>query len=100
MNLSETRDSLYSSLNSIHKFLNSIGLDLFPYKSKTILFSRHRKYFIVFDPLAVNGVEIPVVEYVKFLVMILDKKLNSVKHLKSLLEKRFKVVNIISLTSA
>jgi len=80
-----TRDSLSALLNAIYEFLRSLGLDLAPYE--------------YFEPFLVNGSHIPVVDSVRFLGVTLDRKLNGVAHLRSLLDKGHKVSNIVTFLS-
>jgi len=87
--LSLAYNSLSTSLDAIYKSLRSLGLDLAPNKSQAILFSRDKKSPDNFEPLLVRGTLIPVVNYVRFLGVTLDRKLNGVS-LRSLLDCRMR----------
>jgi len=89
--ISVARDSLSLSLKSISQFLASLGLTLSPSKSKSIIFSRSRNFKHPFVPFTLDDIQIPVVEQVKFLGVVLDSKLNGSAQLKTLLAKGHKV---------
>jgi len=94
--ISLARDSLALSLESIFLFLASLGLSLSPSKSQSIIFSRKRKIEDPFAPFTINDTQIPIVEQVRFLGVILDRKLNGTDYLKSLIAKGFRVANIVT----
>jgi len=94
-NISDSRDSLIKSLESLHSYLSSRELNLAPHKSKSVIFSRRRNNQAVFQKISLQGVDIPWVDSVRFLGVILDEKLNGKGQLKSLITKGTSIARII-----
>jgi len=94
--ITTARSSLVTSLASISSFLRQRGLTLSPLKSKSILFSNRRKFPVPLEPIKIDGLEIPLVDNVKFLGVVLDKRLIGATHLRALVSKGYKVANIIT----
>jgi len=94
--LSRARDFLSVSLGSVYDFLRSLGLELAPHKSKSVLFTRRTRCSEFIQPFSIEGIQIPVVDSVKFLGITLDHRLSGASHLRSLLIKGYRVSNIIS----
>jgi len=94
--LSRVRSSLSASLEAVHQFLRSLGLDLAPHKSQSIIFSRRVKCSVTFEPFCISGAQIPVVDCVRFLGVTLDSRLNGGSHLKSLIVRGHRVSSIIT----
>jgi len=78
--LSQARGSLFISLKAIYEFLRSLGLELAPHKSQSIIFTRRVRSEI--QPFSVKGIQIPVVDSVKFLRITLDRRLSGALHLR------------------
>jgi len=95
-NLSQARNSVSISLSSVHEYLRLRGLDLAPQKSQSIVFTRRLKHSETFEPLCINDVQIPTVDNVRFLGVILDRTLSGAPQLRSLLSKDHRVSNIIT----
>jgi len=90
-------DSLTLSLNAVHEFLLfSLGLDLAPHKSQSILFLRRANLPGNFEPFVINGIWIPMMDCVRFLGVTFDRKLNGAFHLKFLLVRGYRVSNIVT----
>jgi len=96
LSISQARDSLSLSLNSVHDYLCSRGLELAPHKSQSIVFTRRVKHSEIFEPLSINQIQIPVVDSIKFLGITLDRTLGGAPHLRSLLVRGSRVSNIIT----
>jgi len=94
-NASDSSNSITSSIESLHTFLNSRGLDLAPHKSKGMIFSRSRNSQPVTWNISLHGVDIPWVDSIRFLGVVLDEKLNGKAQLKSLIVKGTNVARII-----
>jgi len=94
--LSQARNSLSLSLNSVQEYLRLRGLELVPHKSQSIIFTRRVKFHETFEPFLVNEIQIPVVDSVKFLGVTLDRTLGGAPHLRSLFVRGNRVSNIIT----
>jgi len=95
MNLFPRRGTPSSS--PLNQSANSLILSVLSLsKSKSIIFSRSLKSPDHFVPFTIEKTRIPVVDQVKFLGVTLDRKLNSVSFLKSLLTKDFRIANIVT----
>jgi len=90
------RDSLNASLIAVSSFLRQRGLTLSPLKSKTMIFSNRRTPPIPPEPILLDGLEIPLVDSVRFLGVLFDSRLNGTLHSKALISKGYKVANIIT----
>jgi len=95
-NLLQARNSISLSLNLVYEYLHSRGLDLPPHRSQSIIFTRRIKYTEIFEPLSINETQIPVVNNVRFLGVILDRTLSGASQLRSLLVRGHRVCNIIT----
>jgi len=95
-NLSQARNSLFILLNSVHEYLRFRDLDLAPQKSQSIVFTMRLKHSEALEPLCINDVQIPIVDSIRFLGVILDRTLSGAPQLRSLLSKGYRVSNIIT----
>jgi len=94
-NISDFRESLARSLESLHSFLRLRGLDLVPHKPKMVIFSRGRNNRIGLQNITLLGVNIPQIDSVRFLGVVLDEKLNGKTQSKSLITKGTNIARII-----
>jgi len=94
--ISQARNSLLLSLNSVYEYLRLRGLELAPHKSQSIIFTRRVKCHEILEPFLVNEVQIPVVDSVKFLGVTLNRTLGGAPHLRSLLVRGNRVSSIIT----
>jgi len=78
--ITDSRNSLAESLESLHSYFRSRRLDLAPHKSKIVIFSRRRNNQFVFQNISLRGIDIPripKIDSARFLGVILDEKLDS-----------------------
>jgi len=94
--LLRARDSLSVSLGAVYDFLRFLGLELAPDKSKSIVFTRRTRCSEIIQPFSVEGTQIPIVDSVRFLGVTLDHRLSDALHLRFLLVKGHRVLNIIT----
>jgi len=92
---SDSYDSLARSIESLHTYLRSRGLDLAPHKYKSIIFSRSRNKQSIFQNFSLQGVDIPWIDSIKFLGVTLDERLDGKLQLHSLIAKGTNVARII-----
>jgi len=90
-----SRDSINASLESINQYLRQRGLDLAPHKSKVLTFSRNRKAPPLSDKISIQGTNIEETDRIKFLGVILDRKLSGKAQAASLITKGNKIANVI-----
>lgn len=89
------RNRIQTALSNIANYLRSRGLDVSPSKSRAILFknSRSKSHFL---PLEIGDASVPLVDRIKFLGVVLDRKLTGRAHFEYLLDRGRRIVNIIS----
>lgn len=97
--LQSSYDYINLSLDRIHEYLTSLGLDLSPLKSSYLLFSKKRNIRIRVPPsqIVINGQAIPRKDNVKFLGVFLNSKLNGKTHLLYLIKKGKKIADILTI---
>ncbi|KYN21465.1 Gag-Pol polyprotein [Trachymyrmex cornetzi] len=76
-------------------FLQNKGLDISPTKPQCMIFS-NKKSIIEFQPPKVNGRDIPVLDECKFLGVWFDRRMTGKTHLKYIVEKGKRVINIMT----
>lgn len=88
--------ALQNCLNILSEFLSSRGLEICPQKTKLVLFNKLKIDFNNNNlHLKINNFNIVPVTHVKFLGIILDYELSFNQHFSYLLEKLYKILNII-----
>ena len=93
-NMNTVERQLQLTINKAHKWATENGFKFFKSKSKCVHFCQMRKHHD--DPqLLLDGTPIPVVDEVKFLGVIFDKKLNFISHIKQLKAKCQKALNLM-----
>ena len=85
---------LQHSLNKLQEWVDLNGFKFSQNKTLAIHFCRLRKMHPE-SLLLLNGTPIPVVEQVKFLGLIFDKKLSFIPHVKYLRQKSLKALNLL-----
>jgi len=90
-----SRNSLVSFLESVHQYLRQRGLDLAPHKSKVLTFSRCREGPPSFDNISLQGINVEKTNKIKFLGVMLDEKLSGKAQITSLMAKGNKVAKVI-----
>lgn len=88
-----------SSLNNLYHYLYSRGLELFPSKSRGIIFSKNKSPNPQSHKILLLGKNISLADNVKFLGIYFDSKLQGRKHLEYLANKGKKLSNIITASS-
>ncbi|XP_018407393.1 PREDICTED: uncharacterized protein LOC108783345, partial [Cyphomyrmex costatus] len=93
-------DRIQATLNQISNYVGTKGLSLSPSKSSWMIFATSKAVPAPDCSLSIDNLLIPRVEKVKFLGVILDRKLKGNLHLEYLVKKGRALVNIISTLTA
>ncbi|GBN31753.1 hypothetical protein AVEN_96372-1 [Araneus ventricosus] len=96
MNMIERQ--LQIAVNKLVAWCNNNGHDISPEKSRCVHFCRKRSIHL--DPVIhINNVAIPVVDYIRFLGVIFDRKLTFLPHILHLRKKCERSLNILKVLS-
>lgn len=79
---------------AVEKFMTDNGLKISYQKSESVLFSRKRRLNVP-ESLSVNEFEIPINKTVRFLGLILERKLNWTNHIEHAVSKSAKYINMM-----
>lgn len=87
---------LQTAINKIHLYFTKWRLKINPDKSQSIFFTRRRKpIFLPNRKLTINNIEIEWLSQVKYLGIILDKKLIFSHHVTNVIQKTQKYIKIL-----
>lgn len=98
-NINDAVADVQSMLDKTVTILAGLGLEISPTKSKLCLFSKGRKYSRFPIEINLNGINLPVVDCVKYLGLWMDCSLRWGKHLNEIVEKTHKFVNVFKVLS-
>ncbi|XP_018396228.1 PREDICTED: uncharacterized protein LOC108774588 [Cyphomyrmex costatus] len=93
-------DRIQTTLNKVSNYVGTKGLSLSPSKSSWMIFAISKAVPAPDCSLSIDNLPIPRVEKVKFLGVILDRKLKGNLHLEYLVKKGKALVNIMSTLTA
>jgi hypothetical protein len=80
------KEIMQEALNVVDKWTVNEGLNIYPHKSATVLFTNRRKIEGL-RPLILHGKELQMLDEIKYLGVILDSKLNWNQHLQKIIRK-------------